>query len=233
MQGIILTGGSGTRLGHFTSKLGNKHLYPINDKFVIDFSLNTLKQIGITDLTVILGGNYFNQIVSYLKDGSEFGFNINYVYQSSPNGIAAAINLCKNYIKDDFVVVLGDNIFENKIDFTNTNGSSIVLHKHSELYRFGVASIKDNKIINIVEKPKILDDNYDNYAITGCYKFDLNYFEYFKSTKPSSRGEFEITDILNMYLNDGKLNYTFNTGFWSDAGTVDSVKLVSDYFYKK
>lgn len=228
--GIILTGGTGSRLFPLTSTI-NKHLLTINNKFIIDYPIQTLKEMGIENLIVVLGGNHFEQIVAYLKGGEDLGLNITYVYQSKPQGIAHAINLCKNYLKDDkFCVILGDNIYSKPIKW-NSDKDRIVLHEHPELKRFGVASIKRDKIIKIEEKPKSIDyTNCSNYAITGCYMLDNKFFDYFQQIKPSARGEFEITEILHHYLKDNDLAYTFTENLWSDAGTFESISYISQTF---
>lgn len=239
-NGIILAGGTGSRLSPLTQVV-NKHLLGINGKFIIDYPINTLKQMGVENVTVILGGAHFSQIVGYLQDGTRYGMNFNYVYQGEPKGIAHAISLCKKQMSNDnvFAVVLGDNIFENKIDFNlkspsvlNTD-AKIVLYNHPELTRFGVASIKDGEIVKIQEKPQSIDQNYDNYAITGCYQFTDYYFDFFEEIKPSLRGEYEITDIIHLYNKEKKLSWTMADGLWSDAGTHSSISYVNNYFYNK
>jgi len=233
--GILLAGGSGSRLAPLNSQF-NKHLIPVYNKFIIDYPLATLHSAGVKNLTVVLGGQHYAQVVSYLKDGQQFGMNINYVYQDKPAGLSQAINLCQPFVehKDNFMVVLGDNIFEKPVTFQDMEApAQIVLHKHPELHRFGVASIKDNKIVQIEEKPKVLPDGYDNYAIAGCYLFDSQFFKFFTHLKPSSRLEFEITDIIRMYHERGKLGYSFVDGLWSDAGTHQSINYVNNFFYRK
>jgi glucose-1-phosphate thymidylyltransferase len=245
-NGIILAGGTGSRLFPLTHVV-NKHLLGVNGKFILDYPINTLKQMGVENLTVVLGGNHFSQIVDHLKDGSSVGMKINYVYQGEAKGIAHAINLCEPYVDfgSQFAVILGDNIFENPINFfwdddeSGTEGygkehAEIVLHRHPELNRFGVATVdQSRKIIKIEEKPKVIDVNNDNYAITGCYLFNRRFFEYFRYIRPSARGEYEITDILQAYHNDKTLHFKFTDGLWSDAGTHESIAYVNDYFYKK
>ncbi len=246
-NGIILAGGTGSRLAPLTS-LFNKHMVPVYNRFIIDYPVETIKNIvtftPIRNLTIVLGGDHFSQVVSHLQDGEKFGLNINYVYQSKPSGIAQGINLCEPFIKDEFVVVLGDNIFEKPIRWVEDDssystkpigGAQVVLHKHPELHRFGVASIdrETQKIINIVEKPKVINTDCDNYVITGCYRFDRQFFEYFKNLKPSPRGEYEVTDIIEKYNADNKLDYVFVNGLWSDAGTHESINLVNNFFYYK
>ena len=176
-----------------------------------------------------------------MGDGSRYGLNFNYVYQDKPSGIAQAINLCKRFVYDDadFSVILGDNIFENKIHWSNPNWKTkpiaqVLLSEHWDLKRFGVASLNDaGMLVKIEEKPKELDDSYRNLAISGCYLFTPQYFEYFKQLKPSARGEYEITDIIKLYLKDGNLSWSTIGGLWSDAGTHESIGYVNNYFYNK
>jgi glucose-1-phosphate thymidylyltransferase len=235
-SGIILAGGTGSRLAPLNT-LFNKHLVPVYNKFIIDYPLDTLRSMGVTNLTVVLGGSHFSQVVSHIKDGSHLGMTANYVYQEKPIGIAQAINLCERFVAqdDNFVTILGDNIFEKSIQLNSKAevGSQIVLHKHPELNRFGVAGIKNNKIISIAEKPQVLDQSLDNYAVTGCYIFDRQFFKFFRQLKPSARGEYEITDIIKMYNQENDLSYTFVDGMWSDAGTHESINYVNNFFYQK
>lgn len=239
-NGIILAGGTGSRLRPLTQVV-NKHLLGVSGKFVIDYPINTLKNMGCEDVTVILGGEHYAQVVAYLGDGSRYGLNLNYVYQVEPKGIAHAINLCKRFVTDDsdFSVILGDNVFENNIKWNNPNWKTnpraqIVLSDHKEISRFGVCSFdQDGKIIKIEEKPKIIDSTLNNKAITGCYLFTAEYFEYYKKLVPSARGEYEITDIIRMYLEDNNLSWTELDGLWSDVGTHESIAFVNNYFYSK
>lgn len=233
-NGILLTGGEGTRLLPLT-KITSKHLLGLNGKFIIDYPINTLKQLGCEDITIVLGGSHYSQIVSYLGDGSQYDLNFNYIFQSKPAGIAQAINLCKKFVNNgNFSVVLGDNVFENSLAWNKSNtNAQIMLASHPSLTRFGVASIgNDGKIFKIEEKPKEIDLNYTNMAVSGCYLFTSEYFEYFKESKPSNRGEFEITEIINRYLKDDKLSYSTTMG-WSDAGTFESIGYLNYMFYQK
>lgn len=239
-NGIILAGGTGSRLYPLTHVV-NKHLLGVNGKFILDYPLDTLKQMGVENVTIIMGGNHFSQVVDHCQDGRNYGMNFNYVYQGEAKGIAHAINLCKKYVLDDadFSVILGDNIYENPIKWNNPSYYSnpraqIVLSDHPELQRFGVASVDDaGKIIKIEEKPKILDPNYKNLAVTGCYLFTLEYFEFFKELQPSARGEYEVTDIIRKYMDKGNISYVNVDGLWSDAGTHESIAFVNNYFYSK
>jgi glucose-1-phosphate thymidylyltransferase len=236
-QGIILTGGSGSRLAPYTN-FYSKALVGINGHFVIDYPLDTLRQLGVKDLIVVLGGSHFADLVSYIEDGKKLGFNsVAYVYQSSPSGISQAISLCEHLIDtEQFVVILGDNVFEGPItlDATQRYAAQIVLHKNNDLKRFGVASLDHHteNIIKIEEKPTILEDQYNQYAVSGLYQFDRSFFNFFRQTKPSARGEFEITSIIEKYLEDGSLGYTITDKMWIDAGTHDTIQFLNDYFSK-
>ncbi len=233
---ILLAGGTGSRLYPLTYVV-NKHLLGVHGQFIIDYPIKTLKEMGIKNITVVLGGNHFSQVVDHLKDGSQYELNFNYAYQHKPQGIAQAISLCQSYVtqQSNFAVILGDNIFENPILWNKDSKAKcqIVLHDHPELNRFGVASIKNNKIVKIEEKPKNIFSEYQNYAITGCYLFDRQFFDFFKKIIPSSRNEYEITDIINLYNSQDNLDYTFTDGLWSDAGTHQSIAYVNNYYYNK
>lgn len=237
---ILLSGGNGTRLQPLTSVV-NKHLLGLNGKFIIDYPINTLKQLGCKDVTVVLGGAHYAQVAGYLGDGSRYGLNLNYVYQGEPKGIAQAISLCKRFVADDsdFSVILGDNVFEQAPRWSNPNWKTapraqIMLANHPDLTRFGVASIDDDKkIVKIEEKPKELDHNFHNYAISGCYLFTPKFFDYFQDLKPSARGEYEITDIIRRYQEEDNLSYSYVNGLWSDTGTHESIGYVNHYFYQK
>ena len=231
-DGIILTGGSGSRLAPINS-IYNKQLFPIHSKFLIDYPIATLKNFGVENLTVILGSNHSGQIIEYLKDGSAFDLNINYVYQKEPKGISQAISLCERFINNKFAVILGDNVYEEPVKLNESDNAQIILTDHKELERFGVATIKDDKIVSIVEKPKIIDRALKNYAVTGCYIFDELFFDLFKQTIPSARGEFEIVDIIKLYLSLNKLDYSIINGEWVDAGTFSAINYISNLFYNK
>lgn len=229
---ILLTGGYGTRLAPFTTKVANKHLYPIDEKLVLDYSINTVRKLGIENLTVVLGGDHFSQIVDVLQDGQDIGLKINYVYQRKAGGIAQAINLCKPFVNDErFAVVLGDNIFQKPIKYNeDTINASIFLSNspHIDLHHFGVLSVYNGVIMNFEEKPSILASGMDNYAITGAYVFNQKYFEIFKKLSPSARGEYEIVDIIKEYSKLGELDYSVLDGWWSDAGQLNSVNKVRE-----
>lgn len=232
-KAILLGGGTGERLRPFTTYT-SKHLVNVAGKPVIDYPIKTLQQMGITDLAIVVGSSFSGQILDYVRDGARYGIDISYRFQDSANGIAAATNLCKSFVQnEDFILILGDNFFEKPIVWKDVPGAQIVLHKHPDLQRFGVASIKDNKIERIEEKPQTIYYKYENYAITGCYKFTSKFFDYFKEIKPSKRGEFEITHIIEKYHQDNNLSWTIVDGVWSDLGTFESIGFVGDYLYNK
>jgi glucose-1-phosphate thymidylyltransferase len=243
-NGILLSGGNGSRLAPLTQVI-NKHLLGVDGKFIIDYPVNTLKRMGVENLTVVLGGNHFSQVVDHLQDGRSIGMKINYVYQGEARGIAQGINICQRYVEtkypdEPFAVILGDNIYSDPVFWHPKfyGKARIILHKHSELHRFGVASLNPNtdipQIIKIEEKPKVLEpDLYDQYAITGCYLFDRRFFDYFTKLVPSARGEYEITDIIRDYHSNDALYPSQTEGLWSDAGTHESIAFVNNYFYEK
>jgi len=238
---VLLCGGNGTRLASATNHY-NKALITLNEHFVIDYPMNTLVKMGITRITVVLGGDHFADVVSYLKDGQAFGVEINYVFQREANGVAAAINLAKPYVEseDSFVVLLGDNVFSeppvwNNATAFNPQFAQIALKRmgSNQLVRFGVASTPIEhvgqplpKIIKIEEKPKVIDHSLENFAITGCYLFNRDFFSMFKRLKKSERGEFEITEIIQQYLDRKELHHTFVDGDWQDAGTWESIAVI-------
>jgi len=226
-NGILLAGGNGTRLKPFTNIYSKQLLY-LAGKAVIDYPIQTLVDLGVENITITLGSNFAGQIIDYCGDGSRYGVNINYLYQESAAGISHAINLCKKNVSDadKFYTILGDNWFQNPIKFVD-DSVKIVLNKHPKLNAFGVASIKNNKIIKIEEKPKVIDDSVENYAITGLYCFDQKFFEYFKKTKRSARNEFEITSIIQMYHDDNNLQYSIIDGEWNDAGTIENLNYLN------
>lgn len=230
-SGILLTGGQGLRLGRF-AKISNKHLHPIQDKLILDYSINTIRKIGIGNLTVVLGGEHFAKVVDLLKDGSEFDLKINYVYQREAKGIAQAINLCQPFIKDErFAVVLGDNIFQKPIKYDITSDKAEIFlnnSSHINLHQFGVVSIYNNMIMSFEEKPKLLAQGMDNYAVTGAYIFTQQYFEFFKNLTLSDRNEYEIIDVIRQYYRAGNLHYSVQGGWWTDAGTPQSIGRVLD-----
>ena len=227
MKGIILHGGHGTRLRPLTHT-GPKQLLPIANKPMSEYCLESLKNAGITDIAIIIGGIGSNKVEEYYGDGTNFGVKLSYVPQESPKGIAHAVRLCKDFIgKEKFVVFLGDNIIQKSIDeyandFLNSDAAaSILLCEVDNPSQFGIAEIKNGKIIKLTEKPKIPKTN---LAVTGIYFLTPLIFDLIDNLKPSWRNEFEIVDALQMLLdNHKKIQYYIITDFWKDTGTPGDI----------
>lgn len=227
MKGIILAGGLGSRLSPLT-KITNKHLLPIYNKPMIYYPIETLIGAGVTDIMIVTGGSSAGDFLRLLGNGKEFGLkHINYTYQQGEGGIAEALSLTEHFAdKDKIIVILGDNIIEDSIkeyvdDFKKQKeGAKILLKEVEDPERFGVAEVKDGKIVGIQEKPK---KPKSNYAVTGIYMYDGKVFDIIKKLKPSWRGELEITDVNNAYLQKGTLTYGTLKGWWTDAGTFESL----------
>jgi glucose-1-phosphate thymidylyltransferase len=227
IKGVILAGGLGSRLAPLTN-ITNKHLLPIFDKPMIYYPLKILIESGIKDIMIVTGGNNAGDFLRLLGNGSEFGLeDLNYTYQKGEGGIADALKLVKHFVGNSkFCVILGDNIIEKNITsqvdnfLEQENGAKILLKKVPDPQRFGVAEIKDNKVINIVEKPK---KPVSDYAVTGIYFYHSDVFDFLKNLKPSNRGELEITDVNNYYINRNQMTYDVLDGWWTDAGTFESL----------
>ncbi|MGB9677990.1 MAG: sugar phosphate nucleotidyltransferase [Candidatus Ratteibacteria bacterium] len=227
MKGIVLAGGLGTRLYPLT-KVTNKHLLPVYNKPMIYYPILTLVEAGIKDILIVTGGNSAGDFLKLLGNGKEFGLShLSFVYQEGEEGIAAALSLAEHFCDNDkMVVILGDNIVEKSIKKEveifekQKKGARILLKEVEKPERFGVAEIKDEKIIRIIEKPKIPPSN---LIVTGIYMYDSQVFDIIRTLKPSERGELEITDVNNKYLQMGQLTYGILDGWWTDAGTFDSL----------
>ena len=233
MKGIILAGGLGTRLRPSTL-VTNKHLLPVYDRPMIYYPLQTLINAGIRDIMIVTGGQFAGDFLRLLGNGKEFGLkHINYTYQEGEGGIAEALSLCEYFAASDPVcVVLGDNLIEkNIVRAVNTfkaageKGAMILLKDVEDPHRFGVAEIADGRIRGIVEKPK---QPKSNHAVTGIYMYDNRVFEYIRSLTRSDRGELEITDVNNRYIEAGDMRYDFLEGWWTDAGTFASLHRASN-----
>lgn len=221
MKGIILAGGSGRRLDPLT-RVTNKHLLPIYDKPMIYYPLQTLIDAGIKDILIVSGPGHAGDFVNLLGSGKELGIRLSYEIQYEPGGIAQALGLAEDYSEGDSIcVILGDNIFEDKLDLTNySGGARVFLKEVPDPERFGVAEVKDGKIVSIEEKPI---KPKSNLVTTGLYIYDSRVFDIIKTLKPSGRGELEITDVNNNYVNEGKMDSKILMGKWSDAGTFESL----------
>lgn len=230
MKGIILAGGSGSRLYPMT-KILNKHMIPVYNKPMIMYSLQTLINAGITEIMIVAGQGFAGDFLELLGSGEEFGVNLSYTVQEKAGGIAQALGLCKKFAgKESIAVILGDNIFDSyeKFNFKDfREGARVYLKEVSDPERFGVMKLDNNgRIIEIIEKPF---NSSTNLAVTGLYLYDNRVFHYIECLKPSERGEFEISDVNNLYIRDGLMDYVVIKGFWSDAGTVESLYRASTH----
>lgn len=226
MKGIILAGGTGSRLFPLT-KVINKHLLPVGKYPMIYYLIAKMKQAFINDIIIVSGKDHMGSLIKLLGSGYEFGVNFTFKIQDQAGGIAEALGLCENFVgQDDCTVILGDNIFEDNIfkyvkNFKNQgNGAKILIKKVKDPKRYGIAEIKEKRIVSIEEKP---ENPKSNYCVTGIYMYDNRVFNIIKNLKPSNRGELEITDINNWYINNGSLTYDILKGWWSDAGTFTSL----------
>ena len=227
MKGVILAGGKGSRLYPLT-KITNKHLLPVYDQPMIYYPIQTLVDAGIRDILIVTGGNYAGDFLQLLGNGRQFGLtSLNYTYQEGEGGIADALSLAEHFADNGKIcVILGDNILEKGIrdaveDFRKQEkGAKILLKEVSDPERFGVAEIHKGHVVRIEEKPK---QPKTNYAVTGIYMYDATVFDKIRTLEPSARGELEITDVNNAYIREASLSFSFLDGWWTDAGTFDSL----------
>ncbi len=227
MKGIVLAGGLGSRL-HPLTKITNKHLLPIYNRPMIYYPIQTLVDAGITEILIVTGGRNAGDFLQLLGNGKAFGLkHLDYTYQEGEGGIAAALSLAEYFVDRDLVcVILGDNIYEKSVLDSVANfiqrgrGAKIHLKKVDHPQRFGVPIISGERIVKIEEKPK---QPKSDYAVTGLYMYDPTVFEIIKTLKPSGRGELEITDVNNAYIERDEMTYAIVDGWWSDAGTFDSL----------
>ena len=227
MKGVVLAGGLGTRLRPLT-KITNKHLLPVYDKPMIYYPLECLRNAGITDVLIVTGGDHAGEFVRLLGNGSEMGFRkLNFAYQQGEGGIADALRLAEDFADGgQIVVILGDNIIEGNIIASvqafaqQPRGARILLKEVHDPQRFGVATLAGGKVVRIIEKPK---EPQTNLAVVGIYMYDAEVFKIIQTLKPSGRGELEITDVNNAYLEQGTLTAEVLKGWWTDAGTFESL----------
>jgi glucose-1-phosphate thymidylyltransferase len=236
LKGVILAGGTGSRLRPLT-KVTNKHLLPVGEKPMIFYPIEKLTAIGIEDILIVTGLEHMGDVVALLGSGKDFNCRFTYRVQDEAGGIAQALGLAEVFSNEDsLAVVLGDNIFRDSLDkyaqnFINQkSGARIILKQVQNPQRFGIAEIENGKIVQIEEKPK---KSKSDYAVTGIYFYDSSVFEIIRALKPSARGELEVTDINNAYLARQQLAYDIMAGWWSDAGTFESLKRVNELIAKE
>lgn len=225
MKGVILAGGFGTRLRPLTL-ITNKHLLPVYNKPMLIYPLGTLQKAGLKEILVVCGKEHAGHFMNFLGSGKEYGVKLYYALQHGSGGIAEALSLAEDFADGEKVaVILGDNIFQDDFSrftkaFEDKKGAMVFLKEVPDPERFGVAMVKDGKIIKIDEKPK---KPASNLITTGFYLYDESVFDKIRKLAPSWRNELEITDLHNIYIADGTLGYGHVRGFWSDAGTFPSL----------
>ena len=231
MKGVVLAGGLGTRLDPLT-RITNKHLLPVYDKPMIYYPIETLVNAGMSDILIVTGGQNAGDFLRLLGNGKNFGLkHINYTYQEGEGGIAEALGLAEHFSDGQKIcVVLGDNLIEGNIvgaaqAFRDQEGGARILLKAvPDAERFGVAEIRGDRIMAIEEKPSRPQSK---YAVTGIYMYDATVFDKINTLEPSRRGELEITDVNNLYIHEGTMTFSMLEGWWTDAGTIDSLQRAS------
>ncbi|HEV2707729.1 MAG TPA: sugar phosphate nucleotidyltransferase [Pyrinomonadaceae bacterium] len=232
MKGIVLAGGLATRLRPLTA-VTNKHLLPVYDKPMIYYPIQTLVNAGIRDILIVTGGNSAGDFLKLLKNGRDFGLkHLNYTYQEGEGGIADALSLAEHFAAGEPIcVVLGDNIIEGNICKAlrayrhQGGGAKILLKQVSDPQRFGVPELDGRRVVRIEEKPA---QPKSDYAVIGIYMYDTEVFDIVKTLKPSARGELEITDVNNAYIQRGEMTWDELEGWWTDAGTFESLLRASN-----
>ncbi|MFO0972597.1 MAG: sugar phosphate nucleotidyltransferase [Phycisphaerae bacterium] len=231
MKGVILAGGTGSRLMPLT-KVTNKHLLPVGRKPMIYYPLEKLCSAGLTEILIVTGVEHMGDVVSLLGSGREFGCRLTYKVQDEAGGIAQALGLAENFAGSDrLAVILGDNIFEDSLRpiaeryAAQPRGARILLKEVDDPQRFGVAEVVGERVVGIEEKPR---QPKSRWAVTGIYFYDASVFDIIRKQRPSGRGELEITDVNNAYLGRGELAADYLSGWWSDAGTFESLARVNE-----
>jgi glucose-1-phosphate thymidylyltransferase len=228
MKGVILAGGTGSRLFPLT-KVTNKHLLPVGTKPMIYYPIEKLLEIGIHHILIVTGTEHMGAVVNLLGSGKDFGCAFTYKVQDEAGGIAQALSLAENFSGGSpLTVILGDNLFQDGLASLTENfrarqggvGARIALKEVADPQRFGVATLEGDRVVRIVEKPK---EPESRWAVTGVYVYDAQVFDLIRTLKPSARGELEITDVNNAYIERGEMGYEFLKGWWTDAGTFDSL----------
>lgn len=236
LRGVVLSGGTGSRLRPLT-KVTNKHLLGIGQKPMIYYPIEKLTSIGIEEILIVTGLEHMGDVVNLLGSGKDFGCRFTYKVQDEAGGIAQALALAENFAQGQpMVVILGDNIFESSLKnyadkyIAQKTGARILIRKVDDPRRFGVAELSGDKIIGIEEKPK---EPKSEYAVTGIYFYDAQVFEIIRTLKPSARGELEITHVNYAYIKKDQLAYDILDGWWTDAGTFESLSRANELVLNK
>lgn len=236
LRGVVLAGGTGLRLKPLT-KVTNKHLLPVGHKPMIYYPIEKLTSIGIEQILIVTGVEYMGDVVGLLGSGREFNCQFTYKVQDKAGGIAQALGMAEGFSNNKpLAIILGDNIFQANLKkyadkfIAQKNGARLLLKKVPNPQRFGVAQISDARVIRIDEKPKKPESD---YAVTGIYFYDATVFDIIRTLKPSGRGELEITDVNNAYIARGQLAYDILDGWWTDAGTFESLSKANELVAKE
>ena len=236
LRGVVLAGGTGLRLKPLT-KVTNKHLLPVGHKPMIYYPIEKLTSIGIEQILIVTGVEYMGDVVGLLGSGREFNCQFTYKVQDQAGGIAQALGMAEGFSNNkSLAIILGDNIFQANLKkyadkfIAQKNGARLLLKKVPNPQRFGVAQISDTRVIRIDEKPKKPESD---YAVTGIYFYDATVFDIIRTLKPSGRGELEITDVNNAYIARGQLAYDILDGWWTDAGTFESLNKANELVAKE
>lgn len=233
MKGIVLAGGTGSRLYPLT-KVTNKHLLPVGNRPMIYYPIEKLTGAGIEEILIVTGTEHMGDVVNLLGSGKDFGCRFTYKVQDEAGGIAQALGLAENFCgSEPMTVILGDNIFETGLSKALANydgsGAQILIKQVEDPERFGVAELEGDRIIGIEEKP---DRPKSEFAVTGIYMYDAQVFDLIRNLEPSDRGELEITDVNNHYIENGAMKYSILDGWWTDAGTPESYKIANNLAHK-
>ncbi|MEX1010549.1 MAG: sugar phosphate nucleotidyltransferase [Balneolaceae bacterium] len=225
MKGVVLAGGTGSRLYPLT-KVTNKHLLPIGDRPMIYYPIGKLTEAGVEEILIVTGTEHMGDVVNLLGSGRAFNCRFTYKVQEEAGGIAQALGLAENFAGGDPVaVILGDNIFQDSIapmvQSWSGKGAKVLLKEVPDPERFGVAEVRGHKIVSIEEKP---GKPKSKLAVTGVYLYDNRVFDYIRCLKPSGRGEFEISEVNNRYIEEGAMEFEILKGWWTDAGTMPSYR---------
>ena len=230
MKGVILAGGTGSRLFPLT-KVTNKHLLPVGNKPMIFHPIEKMIEVGITEILIVTGVDHIGDVVSLLGSGKDFGCEFTYKVQDQAGGIAQALGLAQHFCgQDRLMVILGDNIFEDSLQsytsafLAQSSGARLILKEVPDPQRYGVAVLDGEKIVGIEEKPTLPKSS---LAVTGIYLYDARVFDFISQCEPSKRGELEITDVNNFYIQKGDCYFDTFQGWWTDAGTFSSLKKAS------
>jgi len=236
LRGVVLAGGTGSRLRPLT-KVTNKHLLPVGRKPMIYYPIEKLTSIGIEECLIVTGVEHMGDVVGLLGSGREFRCRFTYKVQDEAGGIAQALGLAENFANGGAItVILGDNIFQTSLReharrfLDQRGGARLLLKQVHDPERFGVAEVRDGKVLGIEEKPKRPKSD---HAVTGIYFYDGSVFDVIRTLKPSGRGELEITDVNNAYVSKGRMAYDIMEGWWTDAGTFESLIRANELVVKE